>query len=560
MFDIPVCLPKKISIYNTKEGKEFFREGDLSVIKNEDILNKVTAVLNGLVGIEESPYYKDILKYRLKHTYLDNVYLKESVQIKSLNTVFSRDEYVFCLSFNNDLIPRYIKDDSYITDSMKDEVSIYKTYEMNKIIKDKTLSKLKEINNLSLSYHLYDEKEMIISNLAKELSLEEVKEDKNLSLSDKYNRLKLSEYLHDYNNYNVKNEDLDLLYGNYENIYNSYDNSFTGIDKKDYLDYVKKPLTLSYSSLDNYNQCGFKYYIKNVLKIDKYDETFNIFIGNLFHYLLSLKDEDNFNFEREWNKYLEKKELTNKELVLLSFIKDDFKKILEKIREMMATSSFKEAYSEVSVEEKLDKEIEVIFKGIIDKIITFDNINDTYYAVIDYKTYDKKFDLNNIVYGLDMQLPIYTYLIGKSNLLKNPIFAGMYFEKVINSKREEEPDIRLVGFSTDNLEVLEKLDSNYKKSKMIKSLSLTENGFGSYAKVLGEDEQFNLVKLVKKKIEESAQDILDAKFMINPKKIEKDNIACKYCDYRDLCFKKEKDVEELKKGSLEECLGGDNNA
>ena len=235
--------------------------------------------------------------------------------------------------------------------------------------------------------------------------------------------------------------------------------------------------------------------------------------------------------------------------------------ILEKMNEMMESSLFKKSYSEVPIEEKLDKEIEVIFKGIIDKIITFQNVNDTYYAVIDYKTYDKRFDLNNVLYGLDMQLVIYTYLIGKSNLLKNPIFAGMYFEKVINSKREEEPDIRLTGFSTDNLAVLEKLDSNYINSKIIKGLGFTKEGnFKASSKLLSEEEQFNLTKLVKEKIENSVDDILDAKFDINPKKIDKENISCKYCEYRDLCFVKEKDIIELEKTDIKEYLGGDLNA
>ena len=288
LFNIPISLPKKISIIKTRQVREFLKTGDLSVVEDKSILNKVTAVLNNLVEIKDDKYYQEVLEYNLKHIYLDNITLKNSVRTKGLNTIFLEDEYVFLLSFNSDIIPKYVKDDSYITDDLKDEVNSYKTYEKNKLIKERTISSLKSIDNLYLSYHLYDDKEMTVSTLAKELSLEEVEGNINYNISDKYNRLKLSEYLYDYNNYNVQNEGLDLLCSNYESVYNSYDNSFTGIDKSDYLDYVKKPLTLSFSSLDNYNQCGFKYYVRNVLRIDKYDETFSIFIGNLFHYILKL--------------------------------------------------------------------------------------------------------------------------------------------------------------------------------------------------------------------------------------------------------------------------------
>ena len=555
LFDIPISLNKKISIYNIKDVKDFVKTNDLSLITNKNILNKVISVLNTIENIKDSIYYKDILKYLLSHTYLDNIVYKNSIRIKDINTSFSDDDFVFCISFNNDVIPKYIRDDSILNDNIKDEISLYKTHEKNTIIRENIVKKLKSINNLYLSYHLYNEKEMSISNISTELLLEEKEPIINYNISDKYNRLKLSEYLDEYNNYNVKNKDLDLLYENYDNIYNSYDNSFLKIDKKDYIDYLKKPLTLSFSSLDNYNLCGFKYYINNVLKIDKYEETFNIFIGNLFHYILSLKDEDNFSFDRKWNSYLDTKNLSNKEKVLLKFIKEDFKNIVDRINEMMEDSLFKKTYSEILIEERFDKEIEIIFKGIVDKIITYDNISDTYFAVIDYKTYDKKFDINNIVYGIDMQLPIYTYLIGKSNLLKNPIFAGMYFEKVINSKRGETETVKLTGFSTDNLNVLEKLDSNYRKSNMIKGLSFSDNnGFGPYSKILSEDEEFKLIRFVKDKIEDTIDNILEAKFDINPKRIDNENISCKYCKYRDLCFVKEKNIINLDKKDIKEYL------
>ena len=54
--------------------------------------------------------------------------------------------------------------------------------------------------------------------------------------------------------------------------------------------------------------------------------------------------------------------------------------------------------------------------------------------------------------------------------------------------------------------------------------------------------------------------ILDGKFDINPKMIGKDIVGCEFCSYRDICFKKEEDYQELEKHKNLDFLGGDDNA
>jgi ATP-dependent helicase/DNAse subunit B len=51
----------------------------------------------------------------------------------------------------------------------------------------------------------------------------------------------------------------------------------------------------------------------------------------------------------------------------------------------------------------------------------------------------------------------------------------------------------------------------------------------------------DLISLVSRKIEEAASRILNADFDINPKIIDKKNIGCKYCKYKDICYLKEED-------------------
>ena len=55
----------------------------------------------------------------------------------------------------------------------------------------------------------------------------------------------------------------------------------------------------------------------------------------------------------------------------------------------------------------------------------------------------------------------------------------------------------------------------------------------------------NLIKLANDKVKECINDIVNAKFDINPKNIGGKNVGCEYCDYKDICFMKNEDIKYL---------------
>ena len=59
----------------------------------------------------------------------------------------------------------------------------------------------------------------------------------------------------------------------------------------------KEELILSYSSIDDYALCPFKYYLKYVLKLDQFEESFSQKLGTLYHAVLASSYKDNFDFE-----------------------------------------------------------------------------------------------------------------------------------------------------------------------------------------------------------------------------------------------------------------------
>ena len=100
----------------------------------------------------------------------------------------------------------------------------------------------------------------------------------------------------------------------------------------------------------------------------------------------------------------------------------------------------------------------------------------------------------------------------------------------------------MLGYTIDEPELASKFDFSYTDSEVVKSLKFGQNGFYAYSKVLSEEKINKLIEIVIDNIDNAFDNILDAKFDINPKRVGKDNIGCSFCKYSDICFMKEEDV------------------
>ena len=477
------------------------------------------------------------------------------------NLIFDKDDYVFLIGFNQGEIPKLYKDEDYLNDKEKELIDKETSIENNIRSKEEVIDFIKHTNNLTITYplkHLADD--CFPSFIIEELKLEVKKIEKsNNNYSEIYSKIKLSEYLDDFIKYGVKNKELEKYYSNYDIDYLSYDNKFKGIKKDDLLKVLDNKLLLSYSSINNYNKCSFRYYLSNILKVDSFDETFQINIGSLFHYLLQKSFDNDFDLDKEWNDYTSTLDLCSKDKVLLIRLKEEFKDILSYIRDFhKETGLTKTMLEEKILIDKSIKNIDIKFMGVIDKLMYKDNL----IALVDYKTGNTNISIDKVPYGIDMQLPIYWYLVKKSNLFDNPRFVGFYLEKIlsgninIDSKKSYEDikkdNLKLVGYSTDDMDRLEVFDPTFENSNYVKGMKLTKDGsFSKNTKILNDEELDNLVDTIDEIIDKNRDDIIDAKFDINPKEFKGVNIGCEYCNYKDICFMKNEDVV---------CLGGDLNA
>ena len=573
-YNIPINLDPKSSIYSTKVVSDYLKTKELDLEdKNKSTINrKLINILSSISSLDEdSKEYQTILLDKLKNTYLSIKKKVNAVNIKDLyQDIFEEDNHVFVLGFNQDILPKMEKDISYINDSIKEEVSLYKTSYINKRNKDSLTYILSTIKNLYLSYKLSSPfssfyKSSLITDLGLEIITPEVD---NFNKSNIYNRLRLAEKLDLYHLYGEKQLGLESLYSHYQIPYNTYSNKYTGINNDTYLTNLPYPLKLSYTSLNSYNECSFKYYIKYVLKLDKYEDTFSAFIGSLYHDILSLFLKTNFNFEEEYQKYLEKRELSLKERLLLLRIKKDLLHLIETLKQQQLLTGYDNALYEKKIDVPLDKKVSVVFTGAIDKIMYYQKIEDTYFTIVDYKTGTIDTHIEPMKYGLHMQLPVYLYLIHYSKVFNNPIFTGIYYQNIMfqyptwTDKKDKEQiykdNLMLQGYSTEDTSILARFDSTYEKSEYIKSMSYTdEKGFGTYAKVMNNDTLYNLVEYTKNHISEKTDSILNSEFNINPKVYAGKNIACEFCSYKDLCYMKEPDQVYYDKVDDLSFLGGE---
>lgn len=588
-FNIPLYLKERKSIFDNIIVNKFIEklksesniEIAINYIKNEykldnqnnvNILNQLITICNKYIMLELDKYVIEAMIYDIKNTkYL--IDKKENVIVEILDLKEAKKEdYVFLIGVNNGSIPKIYKDEEYLNDNLKKRLNIDTSNDKNKLETKQIIEDIMSHEKIFLTYKLKSPFETFYKspivedfkmNLITNIKLENI-----FKYSKIYNQIALTSNLDKYHKYNIKDENLDILLNTYKNIpYKVYNNQFTGIDKKNLYNYLNNKLTLSYSSLDNYFHCNFKYYLSNIIKIEQYKETFAMMIGSLYHEVLSKAFDINFNFDETWNNYLKEKTITKKEQFFLENLKDELLFLIETIKYQNQYTTLDNVLTEKKICVNKSKDINITFVGIIDKINYHIENNTSYVSIVDYKTGDTKTNLEHVKYGLSMQLPIYLYLIKNFSELENVKVLGFYLQKFLNPKlnyeklgkieKRNQEQLKLEGYTIDNPELAELVDSNYTNSNIIKSLKFGQNGFYNYSKVISEKNLDELTNLVDKKIDEAIENITNTNFVINPKRIGIELVGCKYCKFNDLCYKTEFNIIELEKMKKK---GGEKNA
>lgn len=566
LFNIPINIKSDESIKSTMIVKKF------KELYNENISEVMDKISELITNNYEKDIYKSILNVVNKYSDsnymdvkeilfddIDNIKIKRDELKNAVNIIdfksdlISDNDYVFLINFNEGIIPINHKDEDYLNDIEKNNLGIDTSFTLNEKETNEVIETIKTTNNLILTYSEYNQNNKIyVSSAYSSDILEEEKVNLNFNNSNDYNKLRLLSEKDDNNKYGTLSSDLLTLSTHYKDEpYLTYNNKYKKISNNKLKNYLNKGLTLSYSSMNTFYQCSFRYYLDNILRVNKYEERFDAVLGSIFHEILSeCFINDDYDVILNYEKLISESTypFNKSEKFFLENLKNELLLIIDTIKEQLKYTSLKQSMYEKEIKIDISSDVKVTFKGFVDKIL-YDEFNgEKIVVIIDYKTGNPLLNINNSIYGLDMQLPVYIYLI--KNEIKNVRIGGFYLQKILSNvsniqKRKE--SLKLQGYSNEDIDILEKVDSSYENSCVIKSLRTTQNGFYSYSKIINDEQIDTLYNIVESKVKEARDKILNTEFDINPKEMDDKNIGCKFCKYKDICYMTSSDIVKLKK-------------
>jgi len=184
-------------------------------------------------------------------------------------------------------------------------------------------------------------------------------------------------------------------------------------------------------------------------------------------------------------------------------------------------------------------------QGVIDRIDYFEDEENLYLKITDYKSGMKMFQLADIYNGLTLQLVVYLNAAmekAQRDQKKNVVPAGIFyfhiqdpFVELDGFSGEEEAllsEFNLSGLVLEEKEVVEHLDFGEEKSIPV---SYKKDGTFKASSSIASREQFKaLSDYVKKQLVTYGNEILNGNIAIKPYKEEK-KTACDYCDYKGVC-------------------------
>ena len=519
------------------------------------VLDKIIEIINQYKLVDNNP--KDFalyLSYELSKKSFPNINYEDEIKIINLENLKSSDEcYYFVMSFDNDNSYKIYKDNDFLSDTEKIKLGLDTSSELTNISRLNTAKKLRSIKNLVLTYKLKSPfKSFSKSNLVDELNLIVKTPFTPILYNSTVDSLILSESLNNYLKYNEKDFYLEKLY--YKDFpFMSYDNSFTPLNNDIYNKFKDKRLRLSYSSINKYFNCPFKYYAANVLKIDEFKSSLATELGNFAHKILEDSINDGFDIEK-----IQIENVSPLESIYYEKVLKHVKDIYYFNKKMEKRTTFNHVITESDISIKFD-DLNMDFIGKIDKVL-YNDLNEA--MIIDYKTGSTPFALDNFNYGLSAQLPIYYYMLKKSGKIPSPRIVGLYlqyinlknfnFDPKISIEEQEEKSMLLNGYTSTSSFAATALSANANDDlgeyAYCAGVKLKKDGnFTSSSKVCDEADFTRMYNITDSLIRKSTEAINNGEFPIFPKEIENKLVGCKYCKFSDVCFIKFKDRNRLKK-------------
>ncbi len=195
---------------------------------------------------------------------------------------------------------------------------------------------------------------------------------------------------------------------------------------------------------------------------------------------------------------------------------------------------------------------EMKLSGRIDRTDCYEDEDNVYVKVVDYKTGNKNFDVSEVYYGLSLQLVVYMSAAAemeqRTHLRKEVIPAAMLYYHIQDpiletdgslSEGELETEflreLRMKGLVNSNPDIIRLLDGEIGTSSLAIPVTMTKSGeAGARSSVAQTGQIQQLMRYVRDKMETFGNEIIGGEIGIHPYR-KGTRTACDYCPYRGVC-------------------------
>lgn len=342
------------------------------------------------------------------------------------------------------------------------------------------------------------------------------------------------------------------------------------LDEKNAKALFGNKMNTSYTKLEKYIKCRFSYFCEYELKLsDDTPERFGaVDVGSFIHKIMELAVKFTVNnpdatdaeidaairkIADEYISFAVNGTVTKKLRHISDYLCRSARAFVDKIRAEMLLSRFRPMSFELTIGENGVKPLEisdgktkVVLRGKVDRV-DFCDFGDGELKIVvsDYKTGDKKFDIENVRIGLDTQMLLYLFSImenGEEYYGKKISPAGIVYVGIkppvldISLESEALPEITKSGLFISDIEVLRAMDSELRGDIIPVKLSDVEkyNETKEAKKVISREALDELKQEITDTVLKYAKELGAGVAYANPISYGKDS-PCKYCRFHAIC-------------------------
>ena len=328
----------------------------------------------------------------------------------------------------------------------------------------------------------------------------------------------------------------------------------------------------SVTRMEQYARCAFAHFLKYGMELEERQE-YRLQapdIGNLYHDCLKRFGEELLSMGKKWQQISqrERTELAERcameaveayasdifissarNVYLIRQMERVLKKTLDILTEQLSGSDF----SPVAFEQAFfhsDRKLKLY--GVIDRVDTCETEQGTMVKIVDYKSGTRDFSLEELYYGLSMQLAVYMTAVQREKKYRDATPAAMFFyhidDPIVDKSDHAEQEVlkkqRVKGLVNDRMEVVRSLDHAFHDAAgglaaSVKSLKIPvetdkEGHYKKTSKVAKEELFAAISDYVYRKLKQESEEILSGAAEIAPYKCRK-STGCDYCGYASVC-------------------------